>query len=168
MESTFESRHGARSHSQAHNSGIERSVEVAPSNANLRAHAGAGSAPHITTRDIDGIARREASYRRSSENQPLIHHQFGPILRQIYKLRYLRNEISRIPCALGSVTVTDMRDLEIRRSYRGQVEDFARACAELSGLEDEIRTRIVMLRPHVRRQFMRLYGEQVDEAIGFP
>ncbi|CAI7671664.1 unnamed protein product [Penicillium bialowiezense] len=160
MESTFESRHGARSHSQAHNSGIEPSVERAPSNARIRASASAGSVPHITTRDVDGIARREASRRRSSENQPLIHHQFGPILRKIYKLR--------IPCALGSVTVTDMRDLEIRRSYRGQVEDFARACAELSGLEDEIRTRIVMLRPHVRRQFMRLYGEQVDEAIGFP
>jgi hypothetical protein len=61
-----------------------------------------------------------------------------------------------------------MRDLEIRRYYRGQVEDFARACAELSGLEDEIRTRIAMLRPHMRRQFLQLYSEQVDEAIGFP
>ena len=88
-------------------------------------------------------------------------------LPDILNLRFFRNEIDRIPSTLATVTKANLMDLVVRISYQAQVEDFMRARTELSGIEQEIHTRIIMLKPRLRRQFWEQHGEYVNGALGF-
>ncbi|KAJ5336564.1 uncharacterized protein N7506_004586 [Penicillium brevicompactum] len=154
---------------------------VSAMNSALEPHRGVGRHPQAANTDDGQLARRACTAAimqlTGGRGSTLLttnhiagamtHPQFAIILQEIWKLRYCKHAIERIPRTLDTITEEDMEDLEIRRSYEGHLEDLARAYVELPGLEYAITNRIVMLSSRARREFMRLHGEDVNEALGF-
>ncbi|KAJ5357579.1 hypothetical protein N7541_004737 [Penicillium brevicompactum] len=167
MNSAVEPHRGVGRHPQAANTDDGQLARRACTAAIMQLTGGRGSTLFTTNHNAGAMTHPQVSHMYSLQKQTLIHYQFTIILQEIWKLRYCKHAIERIPRTLDTITEEDMEDLEIRRSYEGHLEDLARAYVELPGLEYAITNRIVMLSSRARREFMRLHGEEVNEALGF-
>lgn len=167
MNSALEPRRGVGRHSQAANTDDGQLARRACTAAINQVFGGRGSTLPTINRDAGVITHPQVSHMYSFEKRTLIQCEIASILRDIWNLRFFRNEIDRIPSTLATVTEADLMDLEVRIAYQAHVEDFVRARTELLGMEQQIRRRIVMLKPRLRRELWEQHGERVNEELGF-